>query len=437
MKKNLVFAVMIAMVFIMAGCASMPLYKQLDTLITSGDYAGANGLVEKEKNQYADENELLYYFDKGSLLQFMGKYDDSSSFLDKAQDKIESLYTKSITKEAVSYLVNDLKLPYQGEDFEQVWVSGLKALDSMYQGKYDDALIAVRKADHVMNLISDNNEGKNIYKEDAFIRYLSAFAYEAKGELSDAYIDYKKSENLYEQDQTLYGVEMPEIVKRDILRVASGLNYKSDIEEFENRWGNISFNDYKTMIKYGEVLLIIYDGLAPYKVSKSSTVIVYENEIEKTGPATITVAFPHYVERGYTLVSAEALVGQSKYRSYVGDDISKIAVNTLESKNGIIAVKEIARAAAKYFAGKAIRDKANNEIVDLITNDYSYASEEADTRSWHTLPARFHFIRIPLTPGRNTINVALYNAQGIPSEKVIDVNIRAGEKKVVPVFVFN
>jgi hypothetical protein len=434
-RKIIITALVISILY---GCAVMNFYKKLDSFIMAGEYKAADGVVESEKQQYKGEHELLYYFDKGAILQMLGDYKASNTYLDNAEKKIDSLFTKSVTKELSSFFSNDLNLPYEGEDFEKVMVHILKALNFMYMGDFSSALVEARKVNNLMNVLSDRYEGKNTYKEDAFARYLSGFAYEAKGEINDAYIDYKKSYKAYEEYKKLFGTEPPPNLKQDILRTAEALKFYDDIEEYKKKWGDVSFTKYDDLKKKSEILIVIYDGMAPYKISKMSSVTVYENEAEKKNPAVISVAFPYFIERGYALDSAEIKNQYVSYSSYVYEDVAKIAVKTLEEKNGLIAAKTIARAAVKYFAGAKIREAAgNNLLVNVLTNVYNTASEQADTRSWRTLPARFHLIRMPLEPGKQNLILNLISQNGQRIEQELNLVLKPGQKKVIPIFKFN
>jgi len=86
-------------------------------------------------------------------------------------------------------LSNDLTLPYEGEDFETVLINVVAALNYVLLNQWDDALVEARKVDHKLNVINDRYDKKNVYKEDAFARYLSGILYEGKGELNDAFIE--------------------------------------------------------------------------------------------------------------------------------------------------------------------------------------------------------------------------------------------------------
>ena len=131
-------------------------------------------------------------------------------------------------------------------------------------------------------------------------------------------------------------------------------NY-DDVDSYKKKWGNIKYISYKKLKRMGEVLVIVYDGLAPFKVSKTIRTTVYEDVKNKKNPAIISVAFPFFRPRSY-IVKNVIVENKNSYRGYIGEDIQKIAIKTLENKNTLIRAKAIARAAIKYFAARKIRE---------------------------------------------------------------------------------
>lgn len=432
--KHVIIPVLLT-ALLMVSCAPLNFYKKVDAMILTGDYAGADGIIDTEKEQYKGEHELLYYFDKGAILQMKGDYEGSVAALEKAELKIESLYTKSVTKELSSYFSNDLNLPYEGEDFEQVMVNVIKCLNFMYKGDFNGAQVEAKKVDHRLNVLGDRAEGKNIYKEDAFARYLSAIAYEAKGDMNDAYIDYKKAYKAFKQYNTLFGTPIPLEVKKDILRAADAMKEKEDIEDFQKEFGGIEYTRYKDSLDSGEAVLVLYCGQAPYKVSKFLDHKEYGKDKKKFD--IVKVAFPHFTSRSYAVTSADATAGGKTAKAFLAEDVNTIAIKSLENKNGLITLKAIARAVAKYQMTKAIDNKGKNQLLGLIAGIYSVASEQADTRSWRTLPAAFRIIRLNLEPGKHTVKARLWLAAGGIREIEVPVTIKKGKKTVVPVFAYN
>jgi len=150
----------------------------------------------------------------------------------------------------------------------------------------------------------------------------------------------------------------------------------------------------------------------------------------------IRVAFPKFTTRDYKVETAAAYLPGRQFNSFISEDISSMAVKNLEEKNLLISVKAIARAAAKYWAGQAISNNGENEWLNLAVNIYNLASEQADTRSWRTLPARFHMIRMHLPPGKYNINLKLKTPDGTVREETIPVKVKEKQKKVIPVYAF-
>jgi hypothetical protein len=118
------------------------------------------------------------------------------------------------------------------------------------------------------------------------------------------------------------------------------------------------------------------------------------------------------------------------------ENVSAIAMKNLEHKNGLIYAKAVARAAAKYFASQALSNNGKNSTMSLLMNIYTYASEQADTRSWRTLPSRFIMIRKYYEPGKKTVKVTLDTVSG-KREQSFDLKLKAGGKKIIPMYAFN
>jgi len=408
-KKTMVFAVT-AVLILLTGCG-IPFQRKLDMYMTAGQYKEADALIDSEKthpkeNIYSDKNELLYFFDKGAVLQMDGNFGRSTGFLEKADDKIDKLFTRSVMNEVGSFLSNDLALDYTGEDFEQTMVEILKALNYMYSGDFNNARIEVKRVNNRLNVFADKYGDKAIYTDDAFARYISAFAYDALGEINDAYIDYKKSLKTYEKYNQVYGTEIPPFIKQDVLRTADALHFDSDIAEYENNWGKVDFTPVKQLKDKGEVLVVVYDGLPAYKIDDNK--------------------WPKFIDRGYALSKATAKCGDTECAGFVSQDVSRMAIKNLETKNMQILAKKVGSSLVKSLA-------KNVPILSLFVSE-----DKADTRCWRTIPARFHIIRMALAPGKKTIEVRLFPASGgDPRVEKIDVNVKQGKKQAVPVYAFS
>jgi hypothetical protein len=416
----------------MSGCAEYEVVQQgpakpatVSDSLKIADYENADALVESNTQEQTVNDKILYYFDKGSIQQIIGNYKESTKNLHEADLLIDALYTKSATAEVSSFFSNDLSLPYEGEDFEQVMVNVIKSLNFMYLGDFEGARVEVKKADEKLKLLSDKMEGKNEYKEDAFARYISAFCYEERGELNDALIDYKKSLETYEQYKTNYGTAVPDGVKKDILRLSEALHLSEQYADFKEKFGFMPYTKQADLKGRGEVMLVIYDGQAPDKIDKE--------------------AVPVFVDKGSLVSSVEVVTEEDKnYTSFMAEDITKIAIKNLAQKMDLIQAKGLARAVVKEVA-VAVAKEAGKEllknlpfgsfIADAAGDAYKSNSELADTRSWKTLPSRFHLVRFTAS-GTQKVDLKMHMTDGSVREKVIKIKVDPGAKKVIPVYCF-
>jgi hypothetical protein len=414
-------------------------YVQVEHYISQQDFLRADATIEKQASRYGAKNVLLYDMDRAMALHLAGQYVESNKFLDLAEQRAEQLYTKSLTAEAGAMLTNDNTLPYEGEDFERVMINLIAALNYVYLGEIDEALVEARKVDHKLNLLNDRYEKKSIYKEDAFARYLSGILYEAKGETSDAWIDYRKAYEAYQNYQKQYGTPIPQMLKSDLLRMTDLLGLAQEHQEYTNQFGAVPWMRHQEYRRYGEIILISYNGLSPVKEDYFITAPVPDGA---GGVYILNIAMPRFISRQTDVADAIVRIPGSEavapQQTVLVEDVTAIAIKNLEDRIGRITAKAIARATAKYMVSRAIREKANQEdkplpkiLSNVGTNLYSLLSEQSDKRSWRTLPGRVEMARLLVPPGTYQVEVQYMNRHGQEMDRrsFSGVKIKSGEKK--------
>ena len=83
------------------------------------------------------------------------EYEESNIHLTQAEDAIEELFTKSISKATASMLLNDNTFAYAGEDYEDIYVNIFKALNYINLNKPESAFVEIRKVNIKLNLLED------------------------------------------------------------------------------------------------------------------------------------------------------------------------------------------------------------------------------------------------------------------------------------------
>jgi hypothetical protein len=427
---------------LLAACApAAQHYVRVEDWLAHAQFADADRLVEEHAKQYGRRNEVLYGLDRAMTLHYAGRYEESNRFLDRAERLIDDLFTKSVTAETSAMLSNDLTLPYEGEDFETVLINVVAALNYVLLNQWDDALVEARKVDHKLNVINDRYDKKNVYKEDAFARYLSGILYEGKGELNDAFIAYRKAYDTYRTYHEQYGTPLPPTLPADLLRVTDALGLVEEHEHYRELFPDATWTSERDFLAQAQVLVISYDGLAPVKVNEFVDAPIPDGS---NGIYIIRVAFPKFVPRPTGLTGADVrVVGETgavaSQRTFLVEDITAIAQKNLADRIGRISAKAIARATAKYAATRAAEHKVSQSrgdgsgaMVGLLGNLYSIVTEQADTRSWRTLPGAIRMARVAVPPGRYTVEVVTSGSGAAPHTTTSrDVALEAGRTFVM------
>lgn len=424
------------------GCAgpSGATKKGLNSLIAARDYAGAEKFLESAKlTQYGKKNLVLYYLDKGAVLHDAGKYKESDGSFDMAEKRMEELYTKSVSKAAGTMLLNDNTVDYAGEPFERAMTNVYRALNYVFLGLPEEALVESRKVETFLEELGRKLEKKPVYKDDAFARYLDALLYEDAGKYDDARISREAAEAAYAWYASAYGTPAP----------------RFDLPPDPGK-------------DLGEVVFIHYNGVAPRKISKTfqvawgqaAALVQSSPDSDREDPRyknavaagflgkAVTVAFPDYIQDSYAIVSSEIDAGEGlKAESRLMEDVSAIAMKNLKDHQGAVKARAIVRATVKYV----IAESASRAAADACDKQYgkntwqsslcrgmsrglahgvAAATEIADTRAWSSLPSQIRMARLKLPPGSRTITVYFKNASGTQLSSAVfkDVQVPKGKR---------
>lgn len=427
-----------------AGGPSGASKRNVNLLIASGDYEKAVSFIEsKKQSEYGRKNAVLYYLDHGTVLHHAGKYQDSERSFDLAETRMEELYTKSLSQHAGMLVLNDTTVDYAGEPFERALVNVFRALNYVFMGRPEEALVESRKVERFLQELKDKLGPKRVYKDDAFARYLDSLLYEDMGKRDDARISLEAAKQAYAWYAADYNTPEPDF------RLAVSERNRAEGEAL------------------GELVFIHYNGVAPRKVSKTFQVawgnalaIAKEDQMEggdaqfrnalRAGIAgrNITVSHPEYVQDPYRVVSSEVYVdGRLAGSTLLVEDISAIAFKTLKDRMAAIRARAIARATVKYAIAENLAKAADEACVkksggvrwkaDLckglargLAHGTAAATEIADTRGWAALPSQIRMARVRIPPGTHEVRVDFKDASGavVATRIYKDVDVRRARR---------
>jgi len=115
--------------------------------------------------------------------------------------------------------------------------------------------------------------------------------------------------------------------------------------------------------------------------------------------------------------------GQQHNADVVKTQLVDISRKALAARGKQVAAKQILRIAAKKELARAMEKRADG-YGGLITAAF-FVLEQADTRSWATLPAHVTLVQIPLPAGRHSMQLLVRDGSRVYEVNLDDVDIVA------------
>jgi hypothetical protein len=224
-------------VLFLCSCATAD-FSGVDATVVRGDYSAARRAIDAQKDSlYSDNDKVLYNLDAGLLSHYSGDWNQSNQNFSEAESLIEEYYSKSISQGVSSYFVNDMVVDYAGEDYEDIYTNFFMALNYIHLGKFEDAMVEIRRFDNKQKLLTTKYESQMEYAENelgsgystvalqfqnsAAARYLSMLLYRANGQSDSAEVDRRLLLKAFSEQPSLYDFSVPSCVN-DELSVPKG-----------------------------------------------------------------------------------------------------------------------------------------------------------------------------------------------------------------------
>jgi hypothetical protein len=461
-------------IVLLAGCGpSVNRYLLIDASLRAHDAKGADAIVQQAEKEYGGGSRVLYGMDRGMTLQLVGDYQQSNAVLELAEEELDRLYTRKIRTQAFAFITNDTALPYEGDPYEQVLINVLKALNYAVLGQWQDALVEARRIDHRLNVLSDRTQEKHVYRDDGFARYLSGILYESTGDVNNAFIAYRKAYETFDATRAWSHTSVPSQLKEDVLRTSEAMHFTQELAEYRRLFPDTKWETNQSLQPLAQVVVISYNGRAPRKEDQFLDLpislnalqlvlfnrgIVQQNRRSNQAMDTVLyglngrvvrVALPRLIpQKTQVSVDTVSLIPDNGARVTVNTElvhnVTALAEKALSERMAGITAKALARAATKFaFAEGATRGAQHavgkdaapwvGLLVGLLTKGLAVASEEADTRSWQTLPDEIHLARVWVPPGRYQVQSGPIGGLHDPltSETMRTLSLGPGETAVL------
>lgn len=408
------------------GAPSLRHKQEVGRLLAQGDFAAAEQkLQDSQKKEYKERDALLYYLDMGTVLHEAQQPAQSDALFDQAQQRIDELFTQSLSAHAGRYLINDLTVPYYPAPYEQALTYYYRAMNFLQQGSVAGALVEANKAVYYLDRLPAKDGQPSLTMP--FVQYFASLVFESAGKLDDARIARTRALNAYAA-----------------LNGAGGLTRRPEFEPFPGK-------------DMGEIVLVHANGLLPLKISQTFQVAwgdvlfwlhssrqdfsadpALENAIV-TGMLgnSITLAYPDLLPQAYRIRSSEVLTADGKtYSTLLMEDVAADQKADLEDNRGDVFVRMALRAAAKRIAAVQTRhmvaqstdNDSAGDLAGLFINILGTITEKADTRQWFTLPAQLRMARFYVPAGVQDLTLRFKDGFGNIIEEYTfkDITVRPG-----------
>jgi uncharacterized protein len=453
-------SVFLAVLFIV-GCSYVStnnkFFEETSLKAYNGNYQGAIASVTGAKESiYKFKDRVMYYLDLGMLYHYSGDYAKSNEMLTAAEEAIYELFTKSVSKAALSLLLNDNTLDYGGEDYEDIYLNVFKALNYIKLKDSDAAFVEVRKVNDKLAELEDKysdlskkmnsskdaaitlKPGDTKFHNSALARYISLLLYRDKKRWDDVRIDSEKFAEAWLMQSGVYNFARPDL-SESLDRAAEGrLNIlsftgRSPAKRARTLWIR-TFKDH------------IFIGTSRESLSGEKVTNYLDMYYWKDIPDNLffKFQFPVMESRKSEVYSIKVQIDGKVYEPALVESIDNVATSTFEIKKDMIYLKTIIRTVTKGLLSKQGKDKIDEQVGDEFLSSLLNlgadlaisATEQADLRVSHYFPKLAHISEIHLTPGPHDVNISYYNKYGniIYKEDLGIINIEKDRLNLVESF---
>ncbi|NRD72577.1 hypothetical protein HQQ94_04825 [Shewanella sp. VB17] len=381
---------------------------------------------------------LLYAQEAGRVAQIAGDFEASKIYYQHAVsaylkfDDKATLSASDVGATTSSLFLNDNVIPYRGPGYERIMLHQYQALNYLLSGDQEGALVEVRRSNNLQSseqaryqksnesvqAIANGTIDAEMDKLDqaagsvsssflnAYSYYITGVLHEVLGEPNDAFIDYRKAAQISPHNAYL---------QKDLVRLAKQLSMPQ-ADEFEKRWGKTKL----AKKDQGEVIILVERGFVDEK--QSLTVPFRINDNWQTASLATYSFHSHPVTKGKITG-----LGKTLTASPIAN-IDALALTALKEELPAALMRQAARVYAKSEMARNVRSdsksrKNETDFGAIAMQIFNVVTEQADRRSWLTLPKQAQIARSYLDQGQYSLKLDT----SIPS----NIEIKSGRTTLV------
>lgn len=316
-----------------------------------------------ESSEIPARDALLAFLEKGMALQAAGRYAESAGAWRLASDLMDKQDIFHAGEEALSLVFDQNVMSYQPTPYERPFLHALLCMDYLMLGDVPSARVEALQA------LKNLEAREAIVGPMAFVRYVAARAFEASGDLNDAYIEYRKIDAAGGTD-----------VLPDLLRLSDSLGFADDQAKYTARAEELDTAD--RPVPGPTMPVFVFLGKSPRKVYSE---VVLADQYKVLLPVFQTQENP--IRRVVAFTS-----GGERFPSAALTSVEKLASNYSGRLFAKELLKEVLRKKVQEKIVEKVGDKLGSTTESLLKAVFFFAKEE-DLRTWSSLPAQIQLLR--------------------------------------------
>jgi hypothetical protein len=379
----------------LAGCAgTSQQVNRARQLYYAGDMEQAAELLEREREAARGQADVIA-LDLAMSQLFAGQTNEAEQTLRAVRDRFDYLEQKDVAETALTYVTDDTRRAYAGEDYEKILIRVMLAMTNLMNQGLDAEAYSLQvnaKQQEIIEAgvpLADENP-KEAYRRVAFGAYLHGVLREAT---HSNYDDVERSFTKVVSWQPGFTS-----AQSDLQRARQGIH---------SARGN------------GVLYVFAFVGRGPYKrqtseVPTSQALLIADRIISAAGdhslpPTIMPIQVPVVVTSENAIQHVLVDVGGAPAgATETITDVGQLAVQQNEAVYSHIVARAVARRAIKKAAVYAVKDHVDvsGGWADLALTAAGVvweATETADTRCWSLLPDRIQVLRVELPAGEHTV----------------------------------
>jgi uncharacterized protein len=411
-----------ALIAVCSGCAShAERTLKLHNAYYDNQLPAAQAAADERLKHERANNDLLK-LDQAMIDLAAGKAAAAEQKLREVRDRFDQLEGANAAGKAASYLTDDNRRAYSGEDYEKVLIRAFLALSNLMHDGGDAEAYSLQLIDKQEQIIAGGedkkgNNPKANYQRVALAPYLRGVLREA------THLDYDDAERSYLA-----------VVNWQPAFQAGRFDLDRAVHGHHSAPGN------------GVVYVFALTGRGPYKeeaieVPSTAALFIAGEIVSAVGQQTVPpnvapVKVPRVVARRSNIAAVSVSTGSQQLgATETITDVTQLAIQQSEALYPTVIARAVARRLLKngiVYGGKEAAGIQKGSLpglaIDLAGLAWQ-ATESADTRCWGLLPDRIQVLRLELPAGQHDLRLTPLNHGGTPTGRPATHRIHVADSR--------